>query len=766
MFDESGQLQHLREWHTQWNNLSSKAQDSHLLWIFNRDEHSRDAASSAEIVGVTVETSSDGSSGSDSDSAIGCKVDTSPSGSGSGGSSSESDSGAKRDRAQPPPPKQRRVYNAGKTRRDPYSTSLLGRQICEKAAAHLLRVGQGRLRRVFDGREDGRTYRPHVPGPATSSVWSFLWTLYHHVAEGLPDKFAFAAGDVSSGVLASKTSKDTTRCVRVEPQPEEQIRAIAAHAVYVESGRCPAEAVRIGPGAFRGPLRFLHPGRRIHLFWEYELWAKAKGVHAASFSTFLRSFAKCEDAKILRIRSVGDHAVCSTCAEFKTALRQARFPADRTAILELYTAHVMGQWLDRQIYENATALSLECRKFLDGGQRFASMAASVSQICIAIDGMDQAKFRVPRVLIKTKAFEKLHRPALHVHGCWAHGFGYHLAVSDQDVKKDSVSNIEVLSRMLEQILVTHRGLPLGLHVQQDNCPRDCKNQNMMKWALKLVAMGVFKWVTLSFLMKGHTHIDIDGTYGQLTVRLSRHEFDDDNDVVNLLLKFLGDLGVEPASRRASLAYKLDDMPSWDRWWEEIDLKISSITGPTAPHWFKICSRNDLSESAAAMAEPFSDGVKPLPRDIMVCVKHHMRDEELLQVCAAVPEQNQGNLTSQPSGHAERRKVAQATRRLIWTRAEKLYTTKHISGKARDYLVEWAQETRVRVARPSRYAFLEHRFRPGGVPVDVVRLAGPRLQPNLMVVKHRGARGQRAALPLQPESDDDADENGVLVHLSG
>jgi hypothetical protein len=41
---------------------------------------------------------------------------------------------------------------------------------------------------------------------------------------------------------------------------------------------------------------------------------------------------------------------------------------------------------------------------------------SASVLCIPVNGMDQAKFRVPRKLVLTHAFEKLLRPALHVQG--------------------------------------------------------------------------------------------------------------------------------------------------------------------------------------------------------------------------------------------------------------------------------------------------------------------------------------------------------------
>ena len=148
--------------------------------------------------------------------------------------------------------------------------------------------------------------------------------------------------------------------------------------------------------------------------------------------------------------------------------------------------------------------------------------------------MDQAKFRVPRILIESKALDALLRPALHVQGARCHGFGYHLAVADADMPKDTNNNVEVISRLLSRVYDKHGGLPLGLHLQQDNTARECKNQFMVNWAAKLVAMNVFEWVTLSYLITGHTHEDIDGTFGQLTVKLAAEEFDDDAQVIAIL----------------------------------------------------------------------------------------------------------------------------------------------------------------------------------------------------------------------------------------
>jgi hypothetical protein len=51
---------------------------------------------------------------------------------------------------------------------------------------------------------------------------------------------------------------------------------------------------------------------------------------------------------------------------------------------------------------------------------------------------------------------------------------------DEDVKKKSETQIEVLTRTLSDALENAGGvMPLGLHLQQDNCVREGKNQWMM-----------------------------------------------------------------------------------------------------------------------------------------------------------------------------------------------------------------------------------------------------------------------------------------------
>ena len=87
---------------------------------------------------------------------------------------------------------------------------------------------------------------------------------------------------------------------------------------------------------------------------------------------------------------------------------------------------------------------------------------------IRVDGVDQAKIRVPRVSTRTHAFDKLIRPALHVQGAWCEGFAYHCALADADTKKDNNNNLEMIARLVDDITCTRSmgALPLAIRLIQ------------------------------------------------------------------------------------------------------------------------------------------------------------------------------------------------------------------------------------------------------------------------------------------------------------
>ena len=649
---------------------------------------------------------------------------------------------------------QLRRYGDGHPRQGRFSVNLMGHSVCVKAAKALIGVGMGRLYRIKDGLADGRcdgTRRVRGSGIALNatkmtSVLSFLWRLYHSVGEGMPDRFCFKRNDAKTRVLVDDTGpegslreeagsgsesddplrKDSSSCSEAEGplrDLEEETRCVTAAVLYAESARLPPEAALHGPGMLGGPLRFLPPTRRQHLYWEYQAWCKAKDCPPASFNTFLRAFQSGRSK--LRIRKAGQHAVCDTCIQLKIGIRKATFPNERLAAIEAYTHHVYDQWLDRQVYAHASELSLQCSQMLAGGYTLSNMARSISQLALIADGIDQAKFRLPRILIKGHALDSLLRPALHVQGAWCHGFGYHLAVSDADMAKDTNNNIEVIGRLLSQIKDRHGGLPLGLHLQQDNTSRECKNQWMINWAAKLVALDIFSWVTLSYLTTGHTHEDIDGTFGQLTTKLSAEEFDDDTQVIAILLRFLGHIGTDKASRQASLAYKLDEAADWHDWWAENALRLSGLTGPEAGHWFRICRLKDVGAAASdELHVPVTSALGLPPAkgdDVVMVVRGRMASPSVQQVVRLIPADRCSAMSMvQPDPlrmHARRsgNRESQVTKEKVVRAAETLHLKGAIRPAARDYLVGWAMGTKTKAPRPTTYSYLNNvvRAEPAG-----------------------------------------------------
>lgn len=201
------------------------------------------------------------------------------------------------------------------------------------------------------------------------------------------------------------------------------------------------------------------------------------------------------------------------CNGLKQELRLATAFSHKREILEKYTTHLLSQWLDRHTWWATTVASqgwfwANARVGLD--MSYTSMSLSVA--AVIADSMDQAKFRIPRSRFlqrASKAFEALHRPAAHVYGVWLQGAHLDLWVSDEDLRKDSCTQIEGIARMIQKALDRFGHLPLGLHLQQDNCSRECKNTYMMNFMVVLVLLGVFKWAVLAYLRKGHTHESID-----------------------------------------------------------------------------------------------------------------------------------------------------------------------------------------------------------------------------------------------------------------
>ncbi|CAM6082336.1 unnamed protein product [Calypogeia fissa] len=70
---------------------------------------------------------------------------------------------------------------------------------------------------------------------------------------------------------------------------------------------------------------------------------------------------------------------------------------------------------------------------------------------------------------------------------------------------------------------TFKALPRHLHLQLDNSWKDNKNQTVIAFYSQLVGRGVFQTITLSFLMVGHTHEDVDALFSRVGVKIHNRE---------------------------------------------------------------------------------------------------------------------------------------------------------------------------------------------------------------------------------------------------
>ena len=141
--------------------------------------------------------------------------------------------------------------------------------------------------------------------------------------------------------------------------------------------------------------------------------------------------------------------------------------------------------------------------------RFPATTLANSVMTMAIDGMDQGKFRVPRTLRPpSKIMARLYRPAVHCVAAWIHGLLLNVYISNPDTKKDSSTQAEVVALCLGEALERcNNQLPLGLHIQIDNTYREGKNSFFMTFLLTLPLRRAFRWISVGFLRSGHSCLD-------------------------------------------------------------------------------------------------------------------------------------------------------------------------------------------------------------------------------------------------------------------
>ena len=319
-------------------------------------------------------------------------------------------------------------------------------------------------------------------------------------------------------------------------------------------------------------IRWLPPGS-IYDHWR-QFSAVAGGVcsYFTFWSTWKSQFNQC-----LKFRTGWKHAVCAACVKHKMLLRQlAHDSAASHKQRLLYDRHLQGQFADRQVYWSFRASSRLRSKI----------------ITLILDGMDQAKFMIPRSpIFRSHEFDGFHRPRAHCVGCICHGYFVDIFISDADVKKSGSNSVEIIHQVLARLASLIDLSDCELVLQMDNAANQNKNNIVFAYLACLVACGIVTTAMACFLRTGHTHEDIDQLVGQLASYLIKHchIIETLPDMAVAIRKFLAELVRHHEPKR--FVTKLDQTRDWKAFFAALRKTITGIKGPGAPHLFHFLRRS-------------------------------------------------------------------------------------------------------------------------------------------------------------------------------
>ena len=187
-------------------------------------------------------------------------------------------------------------------------------------------------------------------------------------------------------------------------------------------------------------------------------------------------------------------------------------------VMERMLAHVAENKADRAVGVRANMLA-------EKHARDANEEGIGQLLKLTVDGMDQAKFKVPRNMASSKLWESAWRPQLHVVGVIVWGWLEIYFIMDPDMKKDSNMECTVIARSLDilKARLDRQGhhAPEDLLVNADNTTREGKNQHFCTFMAYLTGNGAQTCSQTDYLKVGHTHNEQDQRFSSMASCLSR-----------------------------------------------------------------------------------------------------------------------------------------------------------------------------------------------------------------------------------------------------
>ena len=376
----------------------------------------------------------------------------------------------------------------------------------------------------------------------------------------------------------------------------------------------------------QGPklVKWLSPGTTLTEIREFAL-SFHPDLRPPSFSTFSFVYHS-EWQKWLKVRSENQHKKCNDCQKLKAWRRQCHSKADIDLVQKHLQMHIESMKADRKVdaIMNLRAQQSAKGELLDPTQ---------SLLSLAIDGMDEAKYKIPKKVEMTHQFSSLWRPECRFVGCLAEGVTENFFIGDCDLVKDSNLDLTLVSHVIHeaQAEFERRGVPFPntLRLHSDNATAELKNANAFKYCSWLIHRGLFREILVTQFRVGHSHGKIDQRFSECRAVLSDHlNLESPPEFLNALSKVKAregrELNLEYIHAAVDFATFLDQLPVNVS--GHTQTKAKTERGEEAVHVFGFQLRKNLpSDSGLIVDETFPDH-PPRKEDVILTCRHYISSE--------------------------------------------------------------------------------------------------------------------------------------------
>ena len=353
----------------------------------------------------------------------------------------------------------------------------------------------------------------------------------------------------------------------------------------------------------------------------YDLYKSGAGPSQAqaSLSTWCRVYQKNWSATLL-FRSAHQHTKCNLCTRLRVFRSLAKHPEQKRKVARAHELHVSRVLADRSTMHRLMRMS----------EQYARTNTGEQIGFIQVDGMDHAKFAIPRWTDTSKEWENRWRPFLQCIGGIFWGVCEYWFLFDCDLPKDANMQCTVLALITDdtqtRMAQKQTEFPRHLTLNTDNTPSETKNVTCFTFAAWLVFKKKVDTIDLMQGQIGHTHNEEDQRFSVARAALRRSDkLEVPTDFRDQIVK-----GVIPVRGRSQHAEVLTGSFDWNDFFSTMGNIRGLLTGHTetkhtkergeeAVHFWRFMRRENVECGVPLVEWP---GYEHHPDDVVLMVKFY------------------------------------------------------------------------------------------------------------------------------------------------